>query len=71
MEENNFWGILNRVADILQIADYELLIKDASNNDLMKELQNQDLVLAEQTDKYLKNINKKIDKILEVLLAKK
>ena len=73
--ENNvdkFWETMDRISDILQILNYEMLVKDASNNDLMKELQQQDLtlekqnlVLEEQTEKYLKSINEKLDRLLE------
>ena len=67
MNQNNFWETLERIANILQIASYQLLLEDASNNDLMQELQNQDIVLANQTEKYLKSIEFKLDKILELL----
>lgn len=33
----------------------------------MKELQNQDNVLNEQTEVYLKNMNNKLDKIINLL----
>ena len=42
MNEDSFWEMLDKLSDILQIANYELLLKDASNNDLMKYLQHQD-----------------------------
>lgn len=66
--ENNidkFWETMDRISDILQILNYEMLVKDTSNNDLMKELQQQDVVLAEQTEQYLKSIDKKLDRLLE------
>ena len=42
MEENNFWQFMDRLSDILQIANYEMLLKDATNTDLLKYLQHQD-----------------------------
>ena len=74
MENNNdkFWDMLEKIANILQIANYEMLVKDASNNELMQHLQKQDItlekqniVLEEQTEKYLKSINEKLDRLLE------
>ncbi len=67
MEQDKFWEFMDRISDILQIANYEMLLKDASNNDLMNELQNQDIVLAEQTEKYLKNIDTKLDRLIKLL----
>lgn len=67
MNENNdlFWQMMDRISDILQIANYEMLLKDASNNDLMKHLQKQDMVLNEQTETYLKQIDEKLNHILK------
>lgn len=45
MEENKFWEIMDRISDILQIANYEMLLKDASNNEIMNYLQHQDVDL--------------------------
>ena len=42
MEENKFWEMMDRLSDILQIANYEMLLKDATNTDLLKYLQHQD-----------------------------
>lgn len=39
---NDFWEIMDRLSDILQIANYEMLLKDASNNEIMEYLQHQD-----------------------------
>jgi hypothetical protein len=65
MENDRFWQTMDRLSDILQILNYEMLLEDSTNNDLMKYLQHQDLILEEQTEKYLKSINKKLDKLLE------
>lgn len=45
MEENRFWEIMDRLSDILQIANYEMLLKDATNNQVMHYLQHQDVDL--------------------------
>ena len=45
MEENKFWEMMDRLSDILQVANYEMLLKDASNNQIMNYLQHQDVDL--------------------------
>lgn len=42
MSEDMFWEMMDRISDILQIANYEMLLKDASNTDLLQYLQHQD-----------------------------
>lgn len=42
MNEDKFWEMMDRISDILQIANYEMLLKDASNNEIMNYLQHQD-----------------------------
>ena len=42
MEKDRFWEIMDRLSDILQILNYEMLLEDASNTDLLKYLQHQD-----------------------------
>ena len=59
------WNNLDKLSDLLQVLNFALLLQDSSNNDLMKELQNQDNVLNEQTEVYLKEIIKKLDIILD------
>ena len=49
-----FW--LGVIANLLQIENYEMLIKDAKNNEIMQELQSQDRMLNEQTNIFLKKI---------------
>lgn len=72
MNENNydFFFILNVLANILQIANYEMLLEDVTNNDIMKELQIQDKTLAEQTNIYLKKIIQQNEEILRILKNK-
>lgn len=60
-----FW--LGVVANFLQIENYKMLLKDSSNNDIMKELQMQDKTIAEQTNKYLKKIMEQNEEILKRL----
>ena len=68
MENNNnydFWFWLNAIANFAQLESYEMNKKQISNDQIMKHLTSQDLVLNEQTEKYLKSINEKLDKLLE------
>ena len=58
------WNGLDHLSDILQVLNFLLLLQDSTNNELMKHLQEQDNVLNEQTDVYLKSIIKKLDMIL-------
>lgn len=61
MENNSFYFWLSVVANMCQLESYEMLLKDAKNNELMQYLQHQD------TD-YLETIidqNKKIIKLLK------
>ena len=65
MEENyNFWFWLEVIANIAQLESYEMNKKQISNDQLMKHLEKQDLILVEQTDTYLKSINEKLDMLL-------
>lgn len=59
--------ILELLANTLQIASFQMLQKDASNNDIMKRLQLQDQTLSEQTNVYLKKIIKQNEEILDLL----
>ena len=61
-EDYNFFFWLSVVANVLQIENYRMLLKDATNNDILKELQIQDQTLAEQTNVYLKKILSKTKK---------
>ena len=66
MEENNydFWFWLNVIANIAQLESYEMNKTQISNDQLMKHLEKQDLVLNEQTETYLKQIIAKLDMLL-------
>ena len=63
----DFFFCLGVMANLLQIENYEMLLKDTTNNNIMKELQTQDKILAEQTNIYLKKIIKQNDKLLQLL----
>lgn len=68
MNENyDFFFWLGVIANLLQIENYEMLLKDAKNNDIMQELQSQDQILAEQTNTYLKKIVEQNEEILKLL----
>lgn len=71
MNENyDFFFWLGVIANLLQIENYEMLLKDAKNNDIMQELQSQDKVLAEQINTYLKKIIEQNEEILRRLDSK-
>lgn len=71
MNENyDFFFWLGVIANLLQIENYEMLLKDAKNNDIMKELQSQDKVLSEQINIYLKKIVEQNEEILRRLDSK-
>ena len=64
---NDSLFLLEILANVLQIASYQMLQKDSSNNDIMHELQLQDKMLSEQTNIYLKNIIRQNKEILKKL----
>lgn len=70
-EDYNFFFWLSVVANILQIENYRMLLKDATNNDILKELQIQDQTLAEQTNVYLKKIIEQNEEILKKIKKRK
>ena len=59
-EDNNYVYWLGIISNILQIENYNLLLKDKTNNELMKELQNQD-------KNYLEKIVKQNEEIIAML----
>ena len=67
VNSNGSLYLLEILANVLQIASYQMLQKDSSNNDIMKELQLQDKMLSEQTNIYLKNIIRQNEEILKKL----
>ena len=66
----DFFFLLNVIANLLQIENYELLLKDANNNDIIKHLNQQDKILNEQTNDYLKIIVEQNKEILNILKRK-
>lgn len=70
MEDYNYF-ILSIIANMCQVMDFQMNMAQLSNDDLMKHLLQQDKVLDEQTNIYLKKIieqNKEIKNILNNLL---
>lgn len=63
-----FW--LSVIANLLQVENYNLLLKDKTNNDIMQELQQQDKVLNEEINKYLKQIISQNEEIIKTLKKK-
>lgn len=45
MNDDNFWFWLNVFANVAQLESYNILLNDFNNNDLMKYLQHQDMLL--------------------------
>lgn len=72
--ENDDYFILSIVANMCQLMDFQMNISQLSNDDLMKHLLQQDKMLDEQTNTYLKKIieqNEEIKNILNKLLKNK
>ena len=69
MENNNYdiFFFLGVIANLLQIENYDLNVTDVKNSELLKELQNQDTILNEQTNIYLKRILANQEKIIKLL----
>ncbi len=61
MENNNFYFWLSVVANACQLESYEMLLKDAKNNELMQYLQHQDTDYLET----IINQNKEIIRLLK------
>lgn len=66
---NNFdaYFLLSVIANLCQLADFEMNVSQLSNDDLMQELQKQDKILNEQTQVYLKKIVEQNKQIIELL----
>ena len=60
MENNSFYFWLSVIANMCQLESYEMLIKDAKNDELMNYLSHQD-------NDYLKLIVKQNELIIELL----
>lgn len=69
MNENNYnaYFLLSIIANLCQLADFQMNVSQLSNDDLMYELEKQDKVLDEQTNLYLKKIIEQNEEILKIL----
>ena len=63
--ENNPYFLLGILANILQIADFQMNVSQLSNDDIMQHLLLQDRVLDDQTNNYLKKIIEQNEKIIQ------
>lgn len=71
---NDYYYMLALLANLMQIADFQMNVTQLSNDDLMKHLLQQDKVLdeqnnvlQEQTNIYLKTIVKQNEEIIKLL----
>ena len=64
---NSFWFWLSVIANLCQIESYQMNMVQISNDDLLKHLQEQDVVLDNQTNVYLKRIVEQNDELLKIL----
>lgn len=67
---DDYFFILNIVANMCQLMDFQLNVTQLSNDDLMKHLFQQDRVLDEQTNIYLKKIIEQNEEIIKLLKNK-
>lgn len=58
---------LDTLANILQVANYEMLLKDANNNDLLRFLEHQDKDLLDKIIKQNEIIIQQNNELLELL----
>lgn len=63
--ENNPYFLLGILANVLQIADFQMNVSQLSNDDIMRHLLLQDRVLDDQTNNYLKKIIEQNKKIIQ------
>ena len=64
---NNFYFWLNTMANLLQIENYNLNLKDATNTQLNNHLQQQDQILSEEIGKKLDIIIQQNEEIINLL----
>lgn len=67
----SFWFWLAVVSNYCQIQSYEMDKKQISNDELMKHLEYQDMILNEQTNDYLKKIIEQNETIINLLKGEK
>ena len=63
-DNDNLFFWLNFFSNVLQVENYNMLLKDKTNNEIMKELQNQD-------KNYLEKIIKQNEEIISILKKNK
>lgn len=59
--------LLNIIANLCQLADYNMNVSQLSNDDIMRHLQEQDKLLNKEINQYLKEIIKQNKKIIALL----
>jgi len=64
---DNFYFWLNTMANLLQIENYNLNLKDATNTEINNHLQQQDKILSESIDKKLDKIIVQNEQIIKFL----
>ena len=64
---NDFYFWLNTMANLLQVENYNLNLKDATNTQINQHLQMQDKILSEEIGKKLDTIIEQNKKIIELL----
>ena len=64
---NDYMNKLDMFADMLQLANFAMLLEDANNNDLLKYLQHQDNDLLAMIIKQNEEIIKQNEDILDLL----
>lgn len=64
---NNFYFWLNTMANLLQVENYNLNLKDKTNTEINNHLQKQDQILSENISKKLEIIIEQNNKIIELL----
>ncbi len=67
MNDYNFYFWLNTIANLLQVENYNLNLKDATNTEINKHLQLQDKILSENIEKKLDTIIEQNNTIIELL----
>ena len=67
----SFWFWLAVAANYCQIESYSLNKKQISNDELMKHLEYQDMILNDQTNGYLKKIIEQNEIIINLLKGEK
>ena len=71
MNDNSYsYYIMSIVANMCQLVDFQMNLTQLGNDDLMKHLVQQDRILDDQTNNYLKKIIEQNKEIIELLKNK-